>query len=233
VAAPPITWPPQPYNRADGARPARQPGVGNLAVAVSAAWLTARIDLEMLTAVVEPRTGTRRPGARGQYGPAASLLEQLLLAGLVVRRADPQGRPVPDGSRVGGDGLVPGARAISGTEQPQSWRRKPRSRSAIRSLAFPSPHGHGVAASRSPTCGQASRPSFQPGRDAVPRRRRTSFPSGEVRAGQEHPRELLVAMLAGVQERSARPQFAYNGRELDYFGPGSNNNYNVARMGIL
>ena len=56
---------------------------------------------------------------------------------------------------------------------------------------------------------------------------------GEVRAGQEHPGEFLVAMLAGVQEPGFRPQYSYNRRELDYFGPGSNNNCNVARIGIL
>jgi hypothetical protein len=59
------------------------------------------------------------------------------------------------------------------------------------------------------------------------------FRLGEVRAGQEHPGEFLVAMLAGVQESSARSQYSYNGREFDYFGPGPNNNCDVARIGIL
>jgi hypothetical protein len=59
------------------------------------------------------------------------------------------------------------------------------------------------------------------------------FRLGEVRAGQEDSGEFLVAMLAGVQEPGFRPQYSYNRRELDYFGPGSNNNCNVARIGIL
>jgi len=59
------------------------------------------------------------------------------------------------------------------------------------------------------------------------------FRLGQVRAGQEHAGEFLVAVLAGMQEPGRRAQDADNGRELDYFGPCSDHNSDVRRISFL
>ena len=56
---------------------------------------------------------------------------------------------------------------------------------------------------------------------------------GQTGAGQEHAREFLVVVLAGVQEPGRRAQEADNGRELDYFRPRSDDSRDIRRISFL
>jgi hypothetical protein len=55
------------------------------------------------------------------------------------------------------------------------------------------------------------------------------YPGG----GEEDPRQLLVLVLAGVQQPPGCVQAAGQRRELDYFWASPNDNGNVTRIGAM